>query len=112
MSTIVFPPTNIRGEWLHHSCEAIRNEDTGFTKVILRDASDETLIVDVQKPIIIHKDEDHREWAMVSGYDEDYREAQTVVAVSRALAMAWRFHMTIECPSDGEVYVIGKGFSE
>ena len=113
MSTIVFPPTNIRGEWLHHSCEILENEKTGNKYVILRDASDDVLVVDTDKPIVIHPDDDdRREWAMVQGYCSDGTNAQTVVAMSRALALAWRFGMKIQCPDDGEVYVIGKGFSE
>lgn len=117
MSTIVFPPTNIRGEWLHHSCEILENEKTGNEYVILRNASDDVFVVDTDKPIVIRsEDDDRREWAMVQCCCSDGTNAQTrvfiVVAASRALALAWRFGMKIQCPDDGEVYVIGKGFSE
>lgn len=103
MSTIVFSPVASNGKWKHHSCEI---NSTG--RVLLRDASDEIVYVDTSKPIVFACDYNSPEYAFVSGHDVDGKACQTIVSVSRALAMCVRFHMTIRTADGNKNYAVGE----
>jgi hypothetical protein len=101
MSKILFHPTDKNGEWVHH---AIEEDDDG--RIRITDASDDYGWLDFTRAIVIEEDDD-RFCIVPITHPDGTENATTVMAFSRAFALASMFDWEIRT-GDGIRYAVAR----